>query len=63
LNIGYQAAVDPEKQWNAWGMGRGFGGGMGLATSSTISNGTLVLDKHLAKSMTKLLKTYPLKQK
>jgi Domain of unknown function (DUF4136) len=44
LYIGYQVAVDQEKQWNAWGTGRGFGGGMGSATSSTISNGTLVLD-------------------
>ena len=43
LYVGYQVAVDQEKQWNAWGMGR-FGGGMGSATSSTISNGTLVLD-------------------
>jgi hypothetical protein len=38
----YQIAVDQEKQWNAFGMGRF--GGMGSATSSTISNGTLVLD-------------------
>jgi hypothetical protein len=44
LNIGSQLAVDQEKQWNAWSMGRGFGGGMGSATNSTISNGTLVLD-------------------
>jgi Domain of unknown function (DUF4136) len=45
LLIGYQVAVDKEKQWNANGMGGGprFGG-MGTATSSTISNGTLVLD-------------------
>ncbi len=45
LLIGYQVAVDKEKQWNAYGMGGGprFGG-MGSATSSTISNGTLVLD-------------------
>ncbi|MBV8631895.1 MAG: DUF4136 domain-containing protein [Silvibacterium sp.] len=46
LYIGYQVAVDQEKQWNAFGMGRGFGGGMGQATSSTISNGTLVLDMY-----------------
>ena len=45
LYVGYQVAVDQEKQWNAWGMGR-FGGGMGSATSSTISNGTLVLDMY-----------------
>ena len=46
LLVGYQVAVDQEKQWNAFGMGRGFGGGMGQATSSTISNGTLVLDMY-----------------
>jgi hypothetical protein len=46
LYVGYQVAVDQEKQWNAWGTGRGFGGGMGSATSSTISNGTLVLDMY-----------------
>ena len=44
LYVGYQIAVDQERQWNAWGTGRGFGGGMGSATSSTISIGTLVLD-------------------
>jgi hypothetical protein len=38
LNV-YQVAVDKEKQWNAYG-------GMGTATSSTISNGTLVLDMY-----------------
>ncbi len=46
LLIGYQIAVDQEKQWNAFGMGRGFGGGMGTATSSTINIGTLVLDMY-----------------
>jgi hypothetical protein len=46
LYVGYQVAVDQEKQWIAWGTGRGFGGGMGSATSSTISNGTLVLDMY-----------------
>jgi len=45
LFIGYQIAVDQERQWNAWGMGGGLRwGGMGSAQSSTISNGTLVLD-------------------
>jgi len=45
LYVGYQVAVDQEKQWNAFGMGGGFRfGGMGSATSSTISNGTLVVD-------------------
>ena len=46
LYVGYQIAVDKEKQWNAWGTGRGFGGGMGSATSSTINVGTLVLDMY-----------------
>jgi hypothetical protein len=43
LYVGYQIAVDQEKQWNAFGMGGGFRfGGMGSATSSTITNGTMV---------------------
>jgi hypothetical protein len=46
LYIGYQVAVDREKQWNAWGTGRGFGGGMGEATQSTINVGSLVLDMY-----------------
>jgi hypothetical protein len=46
LYVAYQVAVQQQKQWNAWGMGRGFGGGMGQATSSTIDNGTLVLDMY-----------------
>jgi len=46
LYVGYQVAVDKEKQWNAWGTGRGFGGGMGQATESTISVGSLVLDMY-----------------
>ncbi len=45
LLVGYQIAVDQEKQWNAFGMGGGVRwGGMGSATSSTINVGTLVLD-------------------
>ena len=47
LLIGYQIAVDQEKQWNAYGMGGGVRwGGMGTATSSTINVGTLVLDMY-----------------
>ena len=47
LFVGYQAAVDQEKQWNAYGMGPGVRwGGMATATSSTISTGTLVLDMY-----------------
>jgi hypothetical protein len=44
LQVAYQVAVNQEKQWNGWGMGRGFGGGMGTATSSTIKVGTLGID-------------------
>ena len=45
LFVGYQVAVDQEKQWNAYGMGPGIRwGGMATATSSTISVGTLVFD-------------------
>jgi hypothetical protein len=45
IQVGYQIAVDQEKQWNAWGSG-GFrlGGGMGSATQSTINIGTLGID-------------------
>lgn len=48
LYVGYQVAVDQEKQWNAYGMGGGWrmGGGMGTATQSTINVGSLVLDMY-----------------
>jgi hypothetical protein len=46
LYVGYQIAIDQEKQWNAYGMGGIRWGGMASATSSTISNGTLVLDMY-----------------
>jgi hypothetical protein len=48
LYVGYQVAVDQQKQWNAYGMGGGFGWGGGTATvtSSTIDVGTLVLDMY-----------------
>jgi len=46
LFVGYQIAVDQEKQWNAYGMGGVRFGGMGTATSSTINVGTLVLDMY-----------------
>jgi hypothetical protein len=42
LLVCYQVAVQQQKQWNAYGMGRF--GGMGQATSSTINDGTLVFD-------------------
>jgi Domain of unknown function (DUF4136) len=47
LYVGYQVALDQERQWNAFGTGGiRWGGGMGSATSSTITNGTLVLDMY-----------------
>lgn len=48
LYVGYQASIDQERQWNAYGMGGGlrWGGGMANAQSSTINNGTLVLDMY-----------------
>jgi len=46
LYVGYQTAVDQQKQWNGYGEGGGWrwGGGMATATSSTINVGTLVVD-------------------
>jgi len=47
LYVGYQIAVDKEKQWNGYGMGGGVRfGGMATASSSTINVGTLVLDMY-----------------
>lgn len=46
LDVGYQIAVDQERQWNAWGSGGRVIGGMGSATSSTINIGTLALDMY-----------------
>jgi hypothetical protein len=55
LYVCYQIAVDQERQWNAMGGGFRFGGmGMGTATSSTISNGTLVLDFYVAATKTQV---------
>jgi Domain of unknown function (DUF4136) len=49
LFIGYQVAVQQERQWNAYGGGGlRWGGGMGTATSSTIAIGTLALDMYEA---------------
>ena len=46
MYVGYQTAVDKEKEWDAYGMGGrwGWGGGMATATSSTIAVGSLALD-------------------
>jgi hypothetical protein len=45
LYIGYQSAIDEERQWDAWGT-RAFGSGEASWTSSTIAVGTLVLDMY-----------------
>ncbi len=44
MYVCYQIALDQERQWNAYGMGGFRFGGMGTATSSTITNGTMILD-------------------
>ena len=48
LFIGYQVAVNQERQWNTYSMGGPYrwGGGMGTATSSTIQIGTIALDMY-----------------
>ena len=48
LYVGYQVAVDQQKEWNAYGMGGGlrWGGGMATATQSMIDVGTLVVDMY-----------------
>jgi len=50
LAIGYQVALTQQQQWNTYSMGgygaRRYGGGMGTATSTTISIGTVALDMY-----------------
>ena len=47
LYVGYQTAVDQQKQWNAYGEGgRWFGGGMATVNSQTIDVGTLIVDMY-----------------
>jgi hypothetical protein len=51
LYVSYQCAINQEKQWTAFGDGFGpwgFGGfgSMATATSSTIQNGSLILDMY-----------------
>lgn len=48
LYIGYQVAIQQETQVNTFGMGGGWrmGGGMGAATTSTLSIGTIDLDMY-----------------
>jgi uncharacterized protein DUF4136 len=44
--VGYQVAMDHEKELNAWGGGMGWrmGGGMGTVTTTTVDIGTVALD-------------------
>src|SRR5262245_31533786 len=49
MYVGYQVAIDQEKELNAWGgggmgMGWRFNGGMGTVTTSTVDVGSLTLD-------------------
>jgi hypothetical protein len=46
MYVGYQAAMDQEKELNAWGGGMGWrmGGGMATVTTSTVDIGTVALD-------------------
>jgi Domain of unknown function (DUF4136) len=46
LHVAYQIAMQQQKQWNAYGMGGRWGGGMASAQSSTIDVGTLVFDMY-----------------
>jgi Domain of unknown function (DUF4136) len=47
LYIGYQVALQQDKQWNAYGTGGyRWGGGMASATQSTITTGSLTLDMY-----------------
>jgi hypothetical protein len=44
IDVCYQIGVDRERQWSAFGTGGLRFGGMGTATSSTISKGAMILD-------------------
>src|SRR5215468_10862377 len=46
LYVGYQTALNQQKQWDAYRTGGLWWGGIGSATSSTITNGSLVLDMY-----------------
>jgi hypothetical protein len=46
MYVGYQIAVDQQKQWTGYGMGGRWGGGTATATSSTIDIGSLVVDMY-----------------
>jgi Domain of unknown function (DUF4136) len=42
--VGYQTSVDKERQWNTFGSGGVFWGGMQTTTTSTIQVGTIAVD-------------------
>jgi hypothetical protein len=46
LHVAYQTATKKETQLTGWGTGPRWGGGMGQATTSTISVGKLVIDMY-----------------
>ena len=49
LDLAYQASVSQQTQWSAYGTGGmrwGWGGGMAVATPTTINTGTLILDMY-----------------
>jgi len=46
LIVGFQVALQQQRQWNAWGGGGFRFGGFGQATSSTINIGSLVVDMY-----------------
>jgi hypothetical protein len=49
LDLAYQASVNQQTQWSAYSTGGyrwGWGGGMAVATPSTINTGTLILDMY-----------------
>ena len=46
LDVGYQVAIDQEKQWNAYSRGGTRWDSMGTVTQSTIATGAMVLDMY-----------------
>jgi Domain of unknown function (DUF4136) len=46
LHVAYQVGMQQQTQWNAYGMGGRWAGGMASAQSSTINIGTLVFDMY-----------------
>jgi hypothetical protein len=46
LDVGYQVAIDQEKQWNTYSRGGTRWDSMGTVTQSTIATGAMVLDMY-----------------